>query len=148
MGAVSWAASNLMLSGFLLRPHQMALTGLAALRHLSAMGHALEGMARVEFGGGAAFSCEPGGLLTAPALRLLPQLLPPGVPPADLEPLLQALRAPGPSCVVPGDALLSYLRVPSRTFAATSGILLAYLAGLHVATFAALVWRAARGENR
>ena len=94
----------------------------------------MEGLASVELRG-RTFTCASG--LSSDALTLLSGLLP-NTQLISNPLVIGTLEAPGDDCVVSGDAVLAHYGM-SHPVGYTVGVLMAYLRGLHVLTYLALL---------
>ena len=117
--------------------------GIAVLQYISAASYALDALVTIEFDDRSAVCAEALGLGVAPILAsYLPTI------PALGSPLVAStLRDPGPSCSVRFGALLETLGV-SLPYSQLVGVLVGYLAIVHLLTLLALRRLARHSERR
>ena len=141
MLSIVWTAIQLLLSSFFIIFSDVFMYWITYLRYLSALYYAFEGTATAEFSG-VNYNCSGG--LDPTMMGLLRNT----VSSAQLNRglALYASQGPDPTCVVHADGLLAYFGF-SRPFGATFGILLGYLAIVHVMTYLAMIF-VARRERR
>jgi hypothetical protein len=104
------------------------------------MQYALEGLLQVELGG-RLFSCPPAEQITSQGAAFLKQLLPTDaqlLAPGPLQHVLAENAAMTKSCAIDSTAVVAYFGF-GRSFGLTMAALGAYLCGLHVLTFLAMV---------
>jgi hypothetical protein len=135
MVAIGWTALNLLLSNFFITFDQLTLKPFSQLRYLSAMGYAFEGLTRAELSG-RTYNCSSG--MDPSRLTLIERLIPAAKGALDMPVVQQALRNPGENCELHADAVLGLYGM-ERGFGMLAGVLVGYLAALHLATFLSLV---------
>eukprot|EP00775_Hariotina_reticulata_P006450 gene6450-6679_t len=139
MMAIGWTCVQMVMSGFFIPYKEMRLQLLANLRFLSAMQYALEGLLQVELGG-RLLPCPPADQMSSQGAAFLRQLLPAGAQLLAPGPLQHVLTdtAGAKSCVMDGTAVVAYFGF-GRSFGLTMAAMGAYLFGLHLLTFLAMV---------
>lgn len=139
MLSICWTAVQLLMSNFFITFSSVRLWRITALRWISAMYYAFEGVALTEFRG-MTYPCS-GGVSNATIVTL--RTLLPKTKALTLPLFVNSLRNPGADCIADANALLRVYDY-ARPFPTTFGILLGYLVLMHALTFTWMVITARR----
>jgi len=142
MLSIVWTAIQLLMSNFFIIFTDVAFQWLTALRWVSALYYAFEGLAVTEFGG-VRYRCDQG--MDTNMLASLRALLP-NSRFMSMPFVVQSLQNPGADCVADADAVLTYYGF-TRPISSTLVILLGYWGVTHVLTYAVMIF-VARKERR
>lgn len=142
MLSICWTAIQLLMSNFFIMFSSVQLYGITELRYISALFYTFEGVAQTEFGN-KYFRCNKG--MDDSTIATLRQLLP-RTKMLSTPLMINALKNPGADCLASSDAVLKVFGY-TRSFGASLGILIAYLAGTHILTYTWMVL-VARHEQR
>lgn len=147
MLAIGFTAVNILLSNYFIPFELIRFDWISWLQYFSAMGYTFEGAVLLEFGD-RNFTCSEGvsalGNSTETAQAL--QFILPNTETASNPLVISTLRDPGEDCVLNGEAVNEFFDL-DRSYGTTCGILIGYLAVLHVLTFLGLLFLAKKDKR-